>query len=164
MATLNTVEYDANDKLAFAGSGIKVRKAPVTVDKSAAVADDDVVILARNLSANDYLLGLYAQTPGVTGMTDVDFGLASYDELSGTLTVLDADCIADGVSFASAKTGADLRGVGLTFDTTKSLAELAGKQGDSAPFGGFALIMTVNTAGAGTGTMKLDIELGALCA
>jgi hypothetical protein len=153
--TTNGLASAPKNKLSVYNMGCKTRKIDSSWTKPAAWVDTDYVVLAKNLSLGERILEI-KQLAGsdLAGMTDVDFGLRRSD--NGV--VLDADILADGVSFATASYR-DLLGSGLTFDRTKNLAELLGLDVNDQHRWGVDIIMTINTAGVATGSVPMHIEL-----
>lgn len=135
--------------------GSEIRKIDASWTKPASWVDTDVVVLAKNLSLGEVITEIKQMIgDDLAGMTDVDFGFRRSDDG----TVIDADILADGVSFATASYR-DILGSGLTFDRTKTIGELLGLELDDQPRNGVDLIMTINTAGVATGSVPMQIEI-----
>ena len=120
-------------------------------------ASGDIFVLASGLPATARIVRIMtpAGTPAVTGMSDVDFGF--YE--TGTNKVIDKDAVADGITFASAKTSnLDLVGTNIaSFDRTKNIATLCGLGAGSIPGQGFDLCATLNASPSASGTLEFDI-------
>lgn len=110
--------------------------------------------LAR-LSSNTLLHQLTVSTTAQTGSTDFDIGIAyNPDKLSGA--VIDADCLADALTLATASRSLDgLKDVSIG-NSAKELWELAGLSVD--PQCDLDIIFTANTIGTAGGTCGFKIE------
>ena len=135
--------------------GKKLRTVQVKLDLNE-TANGDVVILAEGLPATARVarIMLPKGVAAITGVSDVDFGFYA----SKTNKVIDADAVADGVSFASDLANIDLVGSNIaSFDVTKDIATLCGLDSQNIPAHGFDLCATLNTKGAATDKIELDI-------
>lgn len=152
MAIVNTLGYTAKPKDPLYGNGIYPRIVQAAISITSGAADGDVHILARNLPYSAKIIGIRFPfgSAVVTDLTDVDFGLHRSDNNA----VVDKDILVDGISFASARAYAiDI----LSADKTKTIAELLGVSPESEPLGGVNVTATVNTQGAGVGTIEAEI-------
>lgn len=150
--------------------GKKVRVVEAVINTGSTSANGDVVVLAHGLPATARVVGIFlpAGSAAVTGLSDVDFGVYAAGKEktvdgSGNLvyanTVIDADALADGVSFASAKTGAiDLLGSSISsFDYTKSMAQLCSLSSQNFPAHGVDVCATLNAVGTATGSIRVNV-------
>lgn len=155
MTTTYNAGFNADPKNPVFSTG-KVLKTIVAKFATTATAND-VIVLAQGLPASAVIRAIRFPrgTPAISGCTDVDFGLYRHDG-----AVVDADALADGVSFGSAKTGyQDVLGSSIgSFDVDKNLAELAGTTIDKAPIGGYDVCATINTGAAGTLYCEIVVE------
>lgn len=121
-------------------------------------AANDVFILAKGLPASARVarIMLPKGAGAVTGLSDVDFGFYQ----SQTNKVIDADAVADGVTFASALANIDLVGKNVSnFKTTADIATLCGHGVEDIPAAGYDLCATINAVGTTSGTIDLDIVI-----
>lgn len=121
-----------------------------------ATTDGDGSIYRLRVPSNAVLYDLYSDNDALTGCTDVDAGLYYIDTLNNSGAVIDADCFADGVSFASASTGKSLVGQIDKANRLKPVWEIAGLTED--PKGELDIALTLNTAGSAAGTVRLVAE------
>lgn len=145
---------NSKDKGSLYNMGQKTRKIDASWTKPAGWVDDDVVVLAKNLSVRETILKI-VQWGGsdLAGMTDVDFGFRRSD----TGEVLDADALVDGESFATASVR-DILGSNVSgFDRLKTIGEILSLT--EQPRYGIDLIMTINTAGVATGSVPMKVEI-----
>ena len=150
MAILNSIEYGVSPKFPAFNSGMITKKVFGTVDKTSAIADDDVIIIARGIIPNNMVQKLVATNTALTGATDWDVIVC--DEAGTEL--------ADSVSFATAKS-VNILGSGVSgFSKGKSIAQLAEK-GVDALEPDYCIAVVGNTVGAGTGTIQVEIEYSA---
>lgn len=119
-------------------------------------AQDDVFVLAKGLPATARVVRIMLPkgASAITGLSDVDFGFYQ----SQTNKVVDADAVADGVTFASALACVDLVGKNISsFETTADIATLCGNGAEEIPAYGYDLCATINAVGSTSGTIDLDI-------
>lgn len=157
MAILRTKEY-ASKADVFKNGGM-TRLVKGTLNKTADVADDDIMLLQK-INPQSLVTAIPVVTSGITGMTDVDMVLCQAD---GTLIKDNADSPAtvylfDGVDMSSAIAGVDQLDSGLSLDLTKSILDLTGKPMAELPADDVWLGLVINTAGSGTGTVKFRVE------
>jgi hypothetical protein len=107
------------------------------------------------LPSNALLHQLTVSTTAQTGSTDFDIGIAyNPDKVSGA--VIDVDCLADGLTLATASRALDgLKDVSIT-NSAKELWELAGLSAD--PKCSLDILLTANTIGTAGGTCGFKIE------
>lgn len=150
--------------------GKKVRTVEAVIETGATSANGDVVVLAHGLPATARIVGIFlpAGSGAVTGLSDVDFGVYAANnqktvDANGNLvyanTVIDADALADGVTFASAKASAiDLLGSSISgFDYTKSIAQLCNLSSQDFPAHGIDICATLNAVGTAAGLIRVNI-------
>jgi len=161
MTTYNTTEYGVNTEFDAYGRGVRTKKSFGTIAKTASVPTDaDYVIIQHKAETNNVLNGIYLTSAAVAGFTDADIvmldpaGAEVVD--TGSSTVL----LADGITFANALSYKNVLGLNLTFDRTKSLAELTGKGADQLP-AYVNIALKVNTAGTNTGSIETVVEYSA---
>ena len=153
MATLSTIEYTANPEAPAFNMGANVKKVYGSYAKTAALpADDDLLILARNLPLSAVIHKINLTHGGFEGFTDADIVLLDSDgnviENSSNAVVY----LAEALSFANARANENVLSA-----LQQSLKALIGYGGDKlAPSVSIALL--VNTAGSKTGTISYDIE------
>lgn len=164
MATRETKGKLAKDNNPLYNQGEEVQKVRAVVPVVSAWANDDVVILARNLPIDTLItrINLPNGSPGITGSSDWDFGFYKASGADGQSLgdVLDKDILADGVDFSSARTSAvDVLGANITLDKAKTIGELLGLTSEEAPAGGVHLCATLNAAGSADGDVDIEIEM-----
>lgn len=153
MATLSTIEYTANPEAPAFNMGANVKKVYGSYAKTAAKpADNDLLILARNLPLSAVIHKISLTHVAITGFTDADIVLLDSD---GSVIRKSSNAVvylAEALSFANARAN-----VNVLSALQKSLKALIGYGGDKlAPSVSIALL--VNTAGSRTGTISYDIE------
>lgn len=143
------------DPMFTLGRHVRIVQAQINV-VGGTTAANDVFVLAKGLPAAARIVRIMTPkgTPAVTGLTDVDFGFYQ----SQTNKVVDADAVADGVTFASALGNLDLVGKNVTsFATTADIATLCGHGAEDIPAYGYDLCATINAIGSTGGVIDLDI-------
>lgn len=107
------------------------------------------------LPSNALLHQLTVSTTAQTNSTDFDIGIAyNPDKVSGA--VIDVDCLAEGLTLATASRALDgLKDVSIT-NSAKELWELAGLSAD--PKCSLDILLTANTIGTVGGTCGFKIE------
>jgi hypothetical protein len=142
-------------------AGAEVKLATATIEVAA--ADDDGVILAMvRLPSQAVLLSALIMNDAITGGTDYDLGVFTPNEGSGDPVAVDADCLIDLVSMASARAipteflGTGTNGVDPA-NLGKPLWELAGVSADPGDDTLYDLCFTGNTVGTAAGTITLAV-------
>lgn len=153
MATLSTIEYTANPEAPAFNMGANVKKVYGSYAKTAALpADDDLLILARNLPLSAVIHKISLTHVAIEGFTDADIVLLDSD---GSVIKNSSNAVvylAEALSFANARANENVLSA-----LQQSLKALIGYGGDKlAPSVSIALL--VNTAGSKTGTISYDIE------
>jgi len=163
MAKLQTIEYTANTEFDAYGRGISTKKAFGSYAKTAELpADADYVVIAHKMVTNSVLNTIKLTSPAIVGFTDADIvmldsaGAEVKNNAGSPATVL----LADGITFANALSSKNVLGLSLTFDRTKSLAEMTGKSAGQLP-AYVDIALKVNTAGTNTGTIETEVEFSA---
>lgn len=159
MATVNTLGYTNDSKNPLYGSGKKLQRVRAIIYNATAFSDGDIVVLAKGLPVDAQIVGINLPQGNAarTGLTDIDIGFHRQD--NGV--VIDKDALVDGDTMASARTSAiDILGKNISgFDFTKSIGSLLSLTRETEPSGGVNLTATINTAGATTGTIVVDIDI-----
>ena len=149
--------------------GKKLRIVNAVINVGSTSAKGDVYVLAKGLTATSRIAGIVLPkgSAAVTGLSDVDFGfyasrtsqsLDGSGNLVDNNTVIDADALVDGATFASAKGSIDLLGDGVSsFDPSKSIAELCSLSGQDFPAHGVDVCATLNAVGTATGKIYVNI-------
>lgn len=153
MATLSTKEYTANPEAPAFNMGANVKKVYGSYAKTAALpADDDLLILARNLPLSAVIHKINLTHGAIEGFTDADIVLLDSD---GSVIKNSSNAVvylAEALGFANARANENVLSA-----LQQSLKALIGYGGDKlAPSVSIALL--VNTAGSKTGTISYDIE------
>lgn len=121
---------------------------------SIAAADDDgsKYVLFAGVPASYVPISITVRNTAITGGTDYDLGL--YKPNKGD--AVDADVLADGISFATARAVTVANNVGMTTvaitDFGKTLGELSGQTDVDA---GYDIALTANTVGTAAGTIEV---------
>ncbi len=156
MTKLDTNGYTAEplNPVYSTGKQFKTVVAEITTTATA----KDVIVLARGLQPTAIIRGIRFPrgTAATSGLSDVDIG---FYRNNGTVA-LDADALADGVSFATANANTyDVLGKNISnYDHTKTIADMLGVSNTAAPTGGYEVCLTQNTSAAATLYLELIYE------
>jgi hypothetical protein len=159
MAFVDTLGIAADPSNPLFNTGVNVRVVQALITITSGSADGEVQKLAIGLPIDAQVLGLFLPggAPGITQLTDVDFGF--YRNADGV--VIDKDILVDGKNFSSAITTAiDCLADNSGMDYTKKIKDLLSLESDTEPSGGVDLCATINTQGSGTGTIRVWVVLG----
>lgn len=116
-----------------------------------AAADDDgsVYRLFKGVSSELIPLRIDIQTTAITGGTDYDLGLY----LTDGGAVVDADCLMDGQTMATAAKNLDGLGIVAAADANLPLWDLAAGVTSATKKGSYDIALTANTVGTAAGTI-----------
>jgi hypothetical protein len=155
MADVFSTEYTAKPKAEVFNKGIQARTVPFTFAiASGDPALNDEMVIARNLSYGEYILGIELQGGATALVLDAGFRKTENGE------VLDADALIDGLASA-ALTGKDYKGTSISsFNEAGTIGELLGKNDTEMPAYGVDCYLTVKTVASATGTLKGKLIIG----
>jgi hypothetical protein len=145
------------DPMFTVGRQLRVVQAQIALTGT---SNGDVVILAEGLPATARIVRVMLPKgcAQISGVSDVDLGFYA----SKTNKVIDADAVADGITFAASGglANVDLVGTNISnFPVVKDIATLCGLSSQEIPAHGFDLCATLNTKGSATATIELDIYI-----
>ena len=125
---------------------------------TAGVTAADTIVLAKGISLRDTLSSLTIKATTATALV-IDIGIRKADG-----TILDADCLADGLT-VSAMLGNNILGTSVSgFDASKNLGEHAGKANDYHVAEGVEIYATVKTKNSADGSLLYEAKLASTTA
>ena len=132
-----------------------------TVAKSATSSADGSTYIVARVPSDAIVVDIKYGNTAITGASDADIGIYKHADKDNNIgTVVDKDLFLDGVTMANARTGLSGDGIlALTADKIgKKLYELEPTPLTTKPGYDYDIVITLNTAGSGTGTMSAKVS------